>query len=72
MAEVFGEYANCFIVGFLFGLGGKFCFDGGLEQTLVGIDCGFVHLLATLVVATYELTFQAFDTCLVVGIDGYF
>ena len=72
LTEVLSEYPDGFLVGFFFGLSGKFCFDGGLEQTLVGIDCGFVHLLATLVVATYELTFQAFDTCLVVGIDGYF
>ena len=27
LAEVLGEYANRFIVGFLFGLGGKFCLD---------------------------------------------
>jgi hypothetical protein len=53
-------------------LSGKFCFDGGLEQTLVGIDCSFAHLLATFVVATYELAFQTFDAGLVVGIDRYF
>ena len=72
LAEVFGEYANCFIVGFLFGLGGKFCFDGRLEQPFVSIRRGFAHLPATFVVATYELAFQTFDAGLVVGIDRHF
>ena len=72
LAEVFGEYANCLIVGFLFGLGGKFCFNGRLEQPFVSIRRGFVHLSATFVVATYELAFQTFDARLVVRSDGHF
>lgn len=70
--EVFGEYANRFIVGFLFGLGGKFCFNGRLEQPFVSIRRGFAYLPATFVVATYELAFQTFDAGLVVGIDRHF
>ena len=51
---------------------GKFRFNGGFEQTFVGIDSSLAHLLATFIVTTYELAFQTFDARLVVRSDGHF
>ena len=53
-------------------MGGKFRFNGGFEQTFVGIGSGFAYLMAAFVIASYELAFQTFDTRLIIRSDRDF
>ena len=72
LAEILRKYADSFVVGFFFGLGGKFCFDGRFEQTVICVGSGFLYLMAAFIIAMYELAVEAFQTGFVIRTDGYF
>ena len=71
LAQVVGKDANGLFVGPRLALGGKFGFDAGAEQALVGIRHGHLHLGSGRRTAAHVGTGQALEAALlVVGRDA--
>ena len=72
LAEIPGKDADGFVIGFFLALCGKFGFDGGLQQTLVGILHGLSHLLSTSVGVSHKTVLELIHAFFIVRIDGHF
>ena len=71
LAQVFGEHANGFQVGFFFAAVAEFGFDGGLQQAFVPVFERQPHLFGRTAGAGDEQAFEIGDGLFFIGGHGY-